>query len=109
MREPALDPGRSPDVSAQFGLGKLGALPRDDNGFVVWDIGPVRTQDGKQYGTPPPPTDNVPPSVGQDPHDYVIENSPAIRQQISDYIRPGGKIVDVCGGQPCRTPDWAGP
>ena len=26
----------------------------------------------------PPPTDNLPPSVGQDPHDYVIENSPAL-------------------------------
>jgi hypothetical protein len=109
VREPALDPGRSPDVSAQFGLGKLGTLPRDDNGFVVWDIGPVRTQDGKQFGTPAPPTDNVPPSVGQDPHDYVIENSPAIRKQIADYIRPGGKIVDVCNREPCRTPDWAGP
>ena len=21
----------------------------------------------------------------------------------------GGKITEVCGGKPCRTPDWAGP
>ena len=60
-------------------------------------------------GTAPPPADNVPPSAGQDPHDYVIRELARIRQQIADYMRPGGKIVEVCGGEPCRTPDWAGP
>ncbi len=108
-RRPVLDPGRSPDRTPQYGIPALGKLPRDDNGFVVWDIGPIRQQDGASFGTNAPPTANIPPSLGQDPHDYVIEHSPALRRQIADYMRPGGKITDVCAGKPCRTPDWAGP
>jgi hypothetical protein len=109
LREPAFDPGRSLDKDPSFGLGTLGTLPRDDNAIIPWDIGPLRTQDGKTMGTDPPPPGDTPPNTGQDPHDYVIEHSPELRRQIADYIRPGGRIVDVCHGQPCRTPDWAGP
>ena len=59
-------------------------------------------------GTPIPPVDNLPVTQGQDPHDYVIEHSPLQRQQIARYMKDG-TIIEVCGGQPCRTPDWAGP
>src|SRR4051794_11549839 len=108
LRQPAFDPGRSLVKNPAFGFGTLGALPRDDNAAIPWDIGPLRQQDGKEMGTDPPPITNTPPSTGQDPHDYVIQHSPAIRRQISDYMRPGGQIVEVCGGKPCRTPDWTG-
>ncbi len=108
-RTPGLDPGRSPDRTPEYGIPAIGGLPATGSAFVVWDIGPLRTQDGVSKGTPAPPTANLAPSVGQDPHDYVIENSPAIRRQISEFMRPGGRLIDVCGGAPCRTPDWAGP
>jgi hypothetical protein len=108
LRQPAYDPGRTFDADPAFGLGTLGALPRDDNAIIPWDIGPLRQQNGVTMGTDIAPEGNVPPTGGQDPHDYVIRNSPAIRQQIADYLRPGGTIVDVCGGRPCRTPDWTG-
>jgi hypothetical protein len=108
LREPAFDPGRALEKDPGFALGTLGALPRDDEAIIPWDIGPLRQQDGKTMGTDPPPPTNVPPSTGQDPHDYVIEHSPDIRRQIAEYMRPGGTIVEVCGGKPCRTPDWTG-
>jgi hypothetical protein len=108
LRQPAFDPGRSLDKNPAFGLGVLGTLPRDDNAIIPWDIGPLRTEGDKVMGTDPPPTTNTPPSTGQDPHDYVIEHSPALRKQISEYMRAGGTIVEVCDGKPCRTPDWMG-
>ncbi len=108
LREPAFDPGRSYDVDPGFGLGVLGTLPRDDNAIIPWDIGPLRQQDGRTMGTNLPPTVNLPATGGQDPHDYVIQHSPALRRQIAEYLRAGGRIVEVCGGKPCRTPDWTG-
>ena len=109
LREPALDPGRSPDVAPFYGIPRLQPGSDVSSAMVVWDIGPLRTQDGVSKGTPAPPTTDNPPSKGQDPHDYVIDNSPQIRRQIAAWLRPGGGLVDVCGGAPCRTPDWAGP
>ncbi|TML07542.1 MAG: hypothetical protein E6G41_04325 [Actinobacteria bacterium] len=108
LRMPAYDPGRTFDADAAWGLGTLGALPRDDNAIIPWDIGPLRQQDGNRMGTNIAPEGNVPPAGGQDPHDYVIRNSPAIRRQIAEYMRPGGQIIDVCDAKPCRTPDWTG-
>ncbi len=96
------------------------ALPTTDNGMAVWDIGPLRPKPGGgQTGVPMPPMTNVAPSdAGQDPHDYVIDNSPAIRKQISDWIRAGGQFNeqprtagDGCGvGSFCKLPDsiWDG-
>lgn len=104
----AYDPGRNALRDPNFGMPPLGRLPQTGTAFIPWDIGPLRTQDGKTMGTPLPPVGNLPNTQGQDPHDYVIEHSPAIRRQIATYLKTG-QIVDVCGGAPCRTPDWAGP
>lgn len=107
---PIVDPfSRSPDVTPSYGIPSLGSLPRDDNAFFVWDIGPLRPKDGGgTLGTPAPPTGNLPPREGKDPHDFVIETSPAIRKQIGDYIRQGGTVTDGCAGGPCRAGGWSG-
>ena len=46
-----------------------------------------------------------------DPHEDV-RNTPAAQLQMSDFWQPDGKIVNICGGQPCHssvyTP-WTGP
>jgi hypothetical protein len=60
------------------------------SGVVFWDTN----------RTPPPPAGNVPPREGQDPHEYP-RRSKAARIQKSEFLRPGGRIVDVCGGAPC--------
>ncbi len=56
----------------------------------------------------PPPLTNVVPvasATNIDPHEDV-RNTPAARVQKSDFLAPGGTIVDVCGGQPCRNFDY---
>jgi len=97
-------------------------LPITDSAMNVWDIGPLRPDPGNpgaQTGVPMPPmTNQAPGKAGQDPHDYVIRNSPAIRRQIADWMRAGGQFAeqprtagDGCGvGQFCKLPDaiWDG-
>jgi len=101
------DPGRTLGDDPTVGFRTLGALPQTGSAIIPWDIGPLRQQDGHEMGTPWPPADNRPNTKGQDPHDYVIEHSPLQRRQIATYMKTG-QIVDVCGGKPCRTPDWTG-
>jgi hypothetical protein len=60
------------------------------SGVVFWDI----------HTTAPPPAGNVPNREGQDPHEYP-RRSKLARQQKSEFLRPGGRIIDVCGRKPC--------
>jgi len=100
--------GRSPDVTPGYGIPTLGSLPRDGNAMFVWDIGPLRTIGGTEFGTPFSPITNTPPRIGVDPHDLVIESSASIRGQIGAYIKQGGQITAACGGEPCRAAGWTG-
>jgi hypothetical protein len=70
----------------------VASLAAEDNGsgVVFWDI----------RSTAPPPAGNVPNREGNDPHEYP-RRSKAARLQKSLFLRPGGKIVDVCSGAPC--------
>jgi hypothetical protein len=72
------------------------------NVLVVWDRGP-RTS-ARDNGAVPPPTDNTPPrpelGYGGDPHGDPRNESTA-RVQKSEWLRPDGRFVDVCDGQPC--------
>ena len=56
-RAPTPANGRSNDLEALFGIPAIDALPTGGSGLVVWD-----------FGTPAPPTINVPPRAGDDPH-----------------------------------------
>jgi hypothetical protein len=58
---------------------------------TLFDVGPERM--------PPPPAANVPPREGRDPHEDPRRTFSAIRQK-SDFLRPDGRVTDVCGG-PC--------
>ena len=47
--------------------------------------------------------ENVPAAAadyGEDPHGDP-RNDPDARVQISEFLKPGGVVVDVCGGDPC--------
>jgi hypothetical protein len=87
LRQPALLPGRHPDAAPYLGL-----PPVPGNGFggsvmVYWDA-----------GTPPPPSIELPPSEGEDPHSRP-RAQPAARVQKSAFF--DGAFVDVCGDLPC--------
>jgi hypothetical protein len=106
LRTPALDPGRSPEVSPYFGIPPIGSFPFDGSALVVWDIGPVR--DGGAKGTDPPPTGELADRGGQDPHGAPRADA-SNRVQKSEFLRVGGSVVDVCGDHPCYAGGWTGP
>jgi hypothetical protein len=114
LRYPTLDPGRTPGFVNFFPDIPQLDLPgdADGNGMFVWDIGPKRDDGtGGVLGTDPAPITNTAPddSFGVDPHDTVINTSPAIRHQIAEFLKPDGQIIDPCGSDPCYAAGWAGP
>jgi hypothetical protein len=110
-REPYADPGRDNDVAPAFGLPRIGSYPFDGSAFMLFDIGPRRTENGKTVGTDPPPTSNTPPRgdpYQQDPHEFPRQSA-AARNQKSAFLRIGGNVIDVCGPRPCYAGSWNGP
>ena len=92
LREPGLAPGRSPDVEPFWGLDTI-TLPAKAPGiYVMWD-----------FGTPPPPTTNTPPTEGEDPHGKG-RDEPAVLAMVAAFLR-GEPVPDPCPtGRPCTTP-----
>jgi hypothetical protein len=111
-RIPWADPGRFSEIDPTFGIPPISTYPFGGSAITLWDIGPLRTAPcppgDSPCGTPPPPTTNTPPSVGEDPHEFP-RRSAAARQQKSDFLRIGGQVVDVCGTRPCYAGAWTGP
>jgi hypothetical protein len=77
--------------------------------FEVWDVGPLRTVGGQVKGTPPPPAENVPNREGVDPHGPDASEQVTGRRQISEFLKPDGSFIDVCGPAPCYLDGWTGP
>jgi hypothetical protein len=109
IRTPALDPGRSNEQIPYYGVPAVAGWPFDGSLFEVWDVGPLRTEGGQVKGTPPPPPENVPNREGVDPHGPDASEEPAGRLQISEFLRPDGRFIDVCGPHPCYLAGWSGP
>lgn len=89
---PALAPGRSPARHELWGIDEIEGSSFDGSAIVVWDS-----------GTPAPPTGNVPPRDGDDPHGFPRASKDA-REQKSEFLKRNGRVVDVCGGRPCTAP-----
>lgn len=87
---PATAGGRLPDVEPHWGLECIEADPYDGSAIVIWDSGAAA-----------PPTVNVPPREGDDPHSDP-RSDPAARRQKSDFLQTDGVFTDVCSGEPCK-------
>jgi hypothetical protein len=92
IHAPALAPGRSPLADPFAGLQPIPAYPWGGSAIVYWDTGPARVG--------APPLTNTAPSGLENPHEHP-RRTPAARQQISEFLRDGGSVIDVCGGAPC--------
>jgi hypothetical protein len=95
----ALNTNRRRDRNLFYGIPTIKAFPFNGSAIDVWDGGPGYVS--------PPPLGNEPPletKTGdrRDPHDTVRVTPAAITQK-SDFLEPNGAVVNVCGGQPCRT------
>jgi hypothetical protein len=106
IRKPVLDPGRSALSNPWHGLKRL-KLPNTGSGMVWWDVGPERTVGTAVEGTPAPPTGNVPPRLGRDPHG-APRGEVSARVQKSEFLKLRGRIVEVCGSKPCYARGWTG-
>ena len=106
IRQPALDPGRSPFSNPWWGLKTL-SLPSTGSGVVWWDTGPIRTVGTEVEGTAAPPLTNTPPREGEDPHG-APRSEVSARVQKSEFLKVGGRIVDVCAGKPCYARGFTG-
>jgi hypothetical protein len=111
-RLPWADTGRFSEVDPTYGIPAIPGYPYDGSAIVLWDIGPIRDSPcdpgATSCGTDVPPTTNTPPSRGEDPHEFP-RRSAAARQQKSDFLRVGGRVVNVCGTRPCYAGSWTGP
>jgi hypothetical protein len=92
--QPALGAGRSPDAEPFWDIPAVSAFPFGGSVLVMWD-----------YGTPTPPTGNLPPrppTYGTDPHGKGA-SEPRVGQQVSDFLRSDGFFADLCLGLPCTS------
>ena len=91
VRAPALRPGRSTAVEDLWGMEPVPEYPFGGDAIVTWD-----------FGTPAPPDGEIPPFEGEDPHGKASE-VPSILVMVTEYLRTGGGLIDVCAGEPCVT------
>jgi hypothetical protein len=86
--QPGLDPSRSNDVEPFFGIDGTTDKHLDGSGYVMWD-----------YGNPPPPPVNLPPTepeYGDDPHGKG-SSEPRVIQMAVTFLTTGE--IDVpCDG-----------
>ena len=97
IRQPALAPGRTLLSNPWWGIEPIPSFPYDGSAVVWWDA-----------GTPPSPLENVPNRAGEDPHS-APRNEPAARLQKSEFLKVGGRVVELCGGGPCFARGHTGP
>jgi hypothetical protein len=91
LRAPGLAEGRSPDVEPFWDLRTVSRFPsRGKSYLVVWD-----------FGTPAPPTENVPNRAGDDPHGMGRDQIEVLT--VAREFLERGTLVDTCGGSPCQT------
>ena len=105
VRPVAVDPGRSHDVEPQYAIPEIGSWPFHGSVYELWDSGPLSRPDGR--GTDVAPVGTIPPRAGRDPHGEPRSTRIARRQK-SEFMRPGGAAIDVCGGGPCYSRGWKG-
>jgi hypothetical protein len=118
LREPALDPGRYPGPTPYWGIPPIKSYPFTGRAaIVVGDLGPLRpcpndgvtVCNGSLAGTPPPPLDNNPDTLGVDPHGPDWAASPEGIAAIAQWLAPNGFLPAVCGSDPCYMAGWTGP
>ena len=90
IHAPTVTPGRLPYVEPEYwGIEPIESYPYGGSAIVVWDS-----------GVPAPPLVNLAPGGEHDPHGDP-RNDPEARVQKSEFLKPDGAVIDVCGGAPC--------
>jgi hypothetical protein len=96
IHTPIYAAGRSPQAKPSWGIPAIRSYPFSGSAIVYWDSG--------AGSTAIPPLTNVPPRGQQDPHEHP-RRTPAARRQKSEFLKPSGSVLDVCGGPCVAAPD----
>jgi hypothetical protein len=112
VHAPVIDEGRWPDYDVLVDVPRLTAsdYPFHGSSVIYLDGGPVRTDPNdpsKTIGTPPPPFENLPNTVGEDPHG-APRGADAAVAMTATMLQPNGFIDEVCGGKPCYGGGYTG-
>ncbi len=107
---PGLYDGRWPDTEYLWNVPAIGSYPFGGSAIYYWDAGPIRagTTPGETIGTEPPPYENVPNRLGEDPHG-APRAAVAEQQLVSDFFDGAIQATDLCGGGPCYAGTFTGP
>jgi hypothetical protein len=108
---PVLYDGRWPDTDVLWNVPSIRRYPYTGSAIYYWDAGPLRedpANPGAQIGTEPPPYENLPNRVGEDPHG-APRAAAAEQQLVSDFFDGAILSSDDCGGGPCYAGGFAGP
>ncbi len=89
LRCPGVADERLGDITPQWGIECLKEPAPMDSVLVIWDS-----------GASSPPTVNLAPTEGRDPHEDPRATAIA-RDQKSAWLSTGGGFVEVCGAAPC--------
>ena len=111
LRAPVLDPGRIPGRRPVLRYPAIERYPATGSLLEIWDVGPLRTVDGRVKGTTPPPAGNIPNREGVDPHGPDASEQVHGRAQVGAFLQVDeqSRIIDVCGLSPCYLDGWTGP
>ena len=88
VHQPALADGRHPDTDPLWGIDPVEEYPYAGSALVYWDSDAAI-----------PPTVNVPPREGVDPHEDPRADAENRRQKYAFLFE--GRLVDVCDDGPC--------
>jgi hypothetical protein len=109
--QPSLFGGRWPNTNVLWNVRAIKRYPYTGSAAYYWDGGPVReSPPGSHHfvGTEPPPYENLPNRIGEDPHE-LPRNAPAEQQLVSDFFEGEVRSTDNCGGGPCYSNGFTGP
>ena len=108
-RQPAIYPGRWPNVDILWDVPTIPSYPFDGSAIVYGDIGPLGYDPmNPTRGVPPPPLENIPNTAGEDPHG-APRGAPQAVQLMSDFLQTNGAVTNVCGTTACFAGGFPGP
>ncbi len=108
---PVLFEGRWPNTEVLWNVPTIYRYPYTGSAAYYWDAGPVRpnpAEPAQTIGTEPPPYENLPNRVGEDPHSLPRATA-AEQQLVSDFFDGAILHADDCGGGPCFSGTFTGP
>ena len=107
LHQLALVEGRHHDVNPYVEQMAISTYPTQGSALVFFDGGPGPNDAWEDTGTPVPPTQNLPPRAGNDPHERP-RRDPGAMAQISAFMTPQSTVINVCGPGPCLVDGWDG-